>query len=60
MHKSPDQDTGDWRRENGKKRLRQLQERRIGAGRTEARELAERYERETGRPDDLEPPPRID
>jgi len=37
-----------------------LQERRIGAGRTEARELAERYERETGRSDDLEPPPRID
>ena len=60
MRKSPDQDTGDWRRKNGKKRLRQLQERRIGAGRTEARELAERYERETGRPDDLEPPPRID
>lgn len=60
MRKSPDQDTGDWRRESGKKRIRQLQERRIGAGRTEARELAERYERETGRPDDLEPPPRID
>jgi hypothetical protein len=60
MHKSPDQDVGDWRRENGKKRLRQLIERRVGANRAEARDLAERYEREAGRFDDFEPPPRID
>lgn len=60
MRKSPDQDIGDWRRENGKKRIKQLAERRLGADRMQARELAERYERETGRSDDLESPPRID
>lgn len=60
MRKSPDQDVGDWRRESGKKRAKQLAERRLGADRMQARELAERYERETGRSDDLEPPPRID
>lgn len=60
MRKSPDQDIGDWRRENGKKRIKQLAERRLGADRMQARELAERYERETGRSDDLEPLPRID
>lgn len=60
MRKSPDQDVEDWRRENGKKRIKQLAERRLGADRMQARELAERYERETGRSDDLQPPPRID
>ena len=60
MRKSPDQDVGDWRKENGKKRLKQLIERKTGAGRAEMRELMERYEREGGRLDELEPPPRID
>lgn len=60
MRKSPDQDVGDWRKENGKKRLKQLIERKTGANRAEMRELMERYEREGGRLDELEPPPRID
>jgi len=42
-----------------KKRLKQLIERKIGTGRAEIRELMERYEREGGRLDELEPPPRI-
>ena len=59
MRKSPDQDVGEWRKDGEKKRLKQLIERKIGACRAEMRELVERYEREGGRLDELEPPPCI-